>query len=80
MVINKCLVGLLVFCFKLLVCTYRGTSSFMTSALDALVFVQVCVCVWGGGNKENKACRPEMHAKKRDCAKLTLLLVGNPES
>ena len=32
-------------CFKLLVCTYRGTSSFMTSALDALVFVKVCVCV-----------------------------------
>ena len=30
------------FCFKLLVCTYKGTSSFMTSALDALVFVQVC--------------------------------------
>ena len=53
MVINKCLVGLLVFCFKLLVCTYRGTSSFMTSALDALVFVQVCVCVcvWGGTKK-----------------------------
>ena len=32
-------------CFKLLVCNYTGTSSFMTSALDALVFVQVCVCV-----------------------------------
>ena len=32
-------------CFKLLVCTYKGTSSFMTSALDALVFVKVCVCV-----------------------------------
>ena len=32
-------------CFKLLVCNYKGTSSFMTSALDALVFVQVCVCV-----------------------------------
>ena len=30
---------------KLLFCTYKGTSSFMTSALDALVFVQVCVCV-----------------------------------
>ena len=42
MVINKCLVGLLVSCFKLLVCTYKGTSSFMTSALDALVFVKVC--------------------------------------
>ena len=43
MVINKCLVGLLVFCFKLVVCAYKGTSSFMTSALDALVFVKVCV-------------------------------------
>ena len=32
-------------CFKLLVYNYKGTSSFMTSALDALVFVQVCVCV-----------------------------------
>jgi len=30
-------------CFKLLVCTYKGTSSFMTSALGALVFVKVCV-------------------------------------
>ena len=33
-------------CFKLLVCTYKGTSSFMTSALDALVFVQVCNLWW----------------------------------
>ena len=31
-------------CFKLLVYNYKGTSAFMTSALDALVFVQVCVC------------------------------------
>ena len=46
MVINKCLVGLLVFCFKLLVCTYKRTSSFMTSALDAIVFVKVCNLWW----------------------------------
>ena len=31
---------------KLLVCTYKGTSSFMTSALDALVFVKVCNLWW----------------------------------
>ena len=36
-------------CFKLLVCNYKGTSSFMTSAHDALVFVQVCVCAITSG-------------------------------
>ena len=46
MVINKCLVDFWFSCFKLLICTYKGTSSFMTSALDALVLVQVCNLWW----------------------------------
>ena len=45
MVINKCLVGLLVFLFQA-VGLHKGTSSFMTSALDALVFVKVCNLWW----------------------------------
>ena len=42
MVINKCLVDFLVFVLQAVGCNYKGTSSFMTSAHDALVFVQVC--------------------------------------
>ena len=33
-------------CFKLLDCNCKGTSPFMTSAHDALVFVQVCNLWW----------------------------------
>ena len=46
MVINKCSVDSWFSCFKLLVCNYKGTSSFMTSAPDALVFVKVCNLWW----------------------------------
>ena len=46
MVINKCLVGLLVFLFQAVGLHLPGTSSFMTSALGALVFVKVCNLWW----------------------------------
>ena len=57
MVISKCLVDFWFSCFKLLICTYKGTSSFMTSALDALVLVQVCVCVRVCENTRNTVFR-----------------------
>ena len=43
---NSVAVSFLFFFGKLLFCTYKGTSSFMTSALDALVFVKVCNLWW----------------------------------